>query len=64
MDGYVENFYWAGATQKLMFFSGNLGWTHAEDYHSYTEHPDFDDSSVLLETGFQNFAYDYIEGFA
>ncbi len=52
VQGNSNTQYWAGWTQKLRFFKGDLGWTHDYGYYYDVKHTDYDDISGLLDKGF------------
>lgn len=55
VDGYTGTQCWAGWTRKIYFFKGDLGWTHDTGYHHNIKSSDYDNSTGLIETGFNNF---------
>lgn len=61
VDGYSGTQYWAGWTRKYYFFKGEDEWVCDSGYNWNVKHPDFDDSSSLLATGWNNFV-NYLTG--
>ena len=55
VDGYSQTQYWAGWTRKRYFFKGDLGWTYDTGFHFTNKHNDYDNITLLMDTGFQNF---------